>query len=282
MNISKYVLTIGLLTLVSGVAVGAWWWLSPAQAVLPAPVARVPDSTSEKLDLAQLQLEIVNLKKALEDEMLARRHLEETVAQLGKSAIATPHKTYTTETARDAVATVRENAVQNDQKTAFENALIAIGVTAPRITDLRQRIEQMELQQIYLRNQAQREGWLGTSRYNEERRKLEDRDGVVRAEIGDESYDKYLYLSGEENRVAVQSVLAGSAAQAAGIQDGDIIFRYDHRRIFRWSDLTNLTATGRMGENVAVDVVRAGQPMTVYVPRGPLGVRLAPQLEKPV
>jgi len=281
---SKSAIISVLAALAVGTALGAWWF-APSPQNNESSKAVVPDipTVASTFDVTQMQQELISLRKTLQEESLARRHLEETVAQLSKSTLLTPHKTYTTETERTSVASDTQRVTQRNERTqlSFDGALIAIGVTAPRVTELKQRLERMELQQIYLRNQAQREGWLGTPRYNEERRKLDDKDALVRAEVGDEAYDKYLYLSGEENRVVIQSVLSGSAAQVAGLQDGDIIYRYDQKRIFRWSDITNSTAIGRMGENVMVEVQRAGQPFTVYIPRGPLGVRLAALSEKP-
>ena len=44
------------------------------------------------------------------------------------------------------------------------------------------------------------------------------------------------------------------------------------QRVFDMDELNNLTIDGQPGETVAVDVLRGGQPMQLYLPRGPIGI----------
>jgi hypothetical protein len=48
-------------------------------------------------------------------------------------------------------------------------------------------------------------------------------------------------------------------------------------------ELRDATVTGRAGELVAVEVQREGEsaPRRIFVPRGPIGVTLAPASQKP-
>jgi S1-C subfamily serine protease len=55
---------------------------------------------------------------------------------------------------------------------------------------------------------------------------------------------------------------------------GDELVEYAGMRVFSTADLQLLTASGRLGETVSVDVVRGGQPLTLRAARGPLGIVL--------
>ena len=89
--------------------------------------------------------------------------------------------------------------------------------------------------ELYLQNferewLQRREAYLGGERIPAARERL-------RAELGDEVYDRYLYAKGSTNRVKVQRVLPGSAAQLAGLKPGDVVLSYDGERLFDVEDL---------------------------------------------
>ena len=96
----------------------------------------------------------------------------------------------------------------------------------------------------------------------------------LRAEIGDEAYDRFLYLTGQPNRVVIDSVIADSPAQQAGLQAGDVVINYADGRIFSWVDLRDATRAGQRGEYIIMRVQRDGELFELNVPRGPLGVRM--------
>ncbi|HUF74438.1 MAG TPA: PDZ domain-containing protein [Gammaproteobacteria bacterium] len=95
---------------------------------------------------------------------------------------------------------------------------------------------------------------------------------LMREELGDADYEKYLEGMGRPTSINIRDVLTNSPAEAAGIRPGDQIVAYDGRRVFDMNELTGLTYEGRPGETVAVDVIRDGQRMQLYVERGPIGV----------
>ena len=95
---------------------------------------------------------------------------------------------------------------------------------------------------------------------------------VMRQELGDSDYEKYLAGQGRPTSINVREVLTNSPAQAAGLQPGDEIVAYNGKRVFEMSELNELTNEARPGESVALEVVRDGQPMQVYVQAGPIGV----------
>ena len=68
--------------------------------------------------------------------------------------------------------------------------------------------------------------------------------------------------------------MLGSAAEQAGIQDGDIVLSYDNSRMFNWTELKDATAEGQLGEYVSISIYRNGEIFSFSVPRGPLGMQL--------
>lgn len=98
-------------------------------------------------------------------------------------------------------------------------------------------------------------------------------DAMLRNEIGDSDYEKYLEANGRPTSVGVSSVMASSPAEMAGLQSGDEIVGYDGERVFSSFELMQRTMEGGDG-NVVIDVVRNGSPMQIVVPRGPIGVEI--------
>ena len=77
--------------------------------------------------------------------------------------------------------------------------------------------------------------------------------------------------AGRSNRVVVGSVIEGSEAQKAGLQNGDIVVRYGGAPVFSNLELVNLRSSGEGGAPVIVDIIRNGQAMQFTMPRGPMG-----------
>jgi regulator of sigma E protease len=72
----------------------------------------------------------------------------------------------------------------------------------------------------------------------------------------------------ETSAPVIGSVAAASPAQAGGLQVGDRIERVAGRLVNTWNDVDEAVAT-RANQDLAIDVQRAGQPMTLHVtPRG--------------
>lgn len=63
----------------------------------------------------------------------------------------------------------------------------------------------------------------------------------------------------------VSQVLEKSPAEKAGIQQGDIITKFDGRKIDEMTDLPRLVANTPVGKRVDVDIVRKGKKQTVVV-----------------
>ena len=161
------------------------------------------------------------------------------------------------------------------------DGLIKAGLDSFTAQEIARKQNDVELRRLELRDNAIREGYMGTDRFREEITQLREEEVRVRDEIDETSYDKYLYYTGQPNRVGVASVLLGSTAEESGIQQGDMILRYEDEPLYSGRDLRNATIKGERDEPVNLTVQRDNSQVTVSVPRGPLGVRLNPMSINP-
>ncbi len=160
-------------------------------------------------------------------------------------------------------------------------AFLDAGFSYDTAVELDERYADLELRGLYLRDQALREGWISEPRFAEERAKLSSEEGAISDELGEDTYERYLYATGQSNSVSVSSVIRKSPAESSGIEGGDVIYRYAGDRIYDSFDLRNATSEGEAGETVAVEVLRDDAIIELYVPRGPLGVQLESASLKP-
>lgn len=279
------------------VAFGGGYWLSrePAspQSDLSLDQPRTVDenpffvAVNDTNDGKPANGELAQLRQHLQTAQAERRQLAAELEALRLEVAALARQTLDADPT--ATPPVRRptppNAAANAQpampRLSEEEALMTVGLDTAAVERIGQRLESIEMERLYLRDQAQREGWIGTERYTEAQRALTSRSDVLREELGEEGYDRYLFETGRPNRVMVQSVLAGSPAEQAAIQPGDVVVRYDDARVFSWRDLTSAAAEGTAGQPVRVEVQRDGQTLSVYLPRGPLGVRLGSERAAP-
>lgn len=230
-----------------------------------------------------LGAEVARLRDALRLEQALRQQLAAEVAALrervGEMAALDPGAPVSA--GAPAAAPSLDEAARAPSPSLDEAALLRAGFDPADVRSLRSELDAVALEQLYLRDRAEREGWLGSPRFAQENAALADRLEFLRDESGDALYDWFLYASGRPNRVRVVEVMEGSAAALAGLDAGDAILRYDGRTVFSMAELREGTRAGTAGETTPVDVVRDGRERRIYVPRGPLGVRIAPVAEEP-
>lgn len=158
--------------------------------------------------------------------------------------------------------------------------LINAGMNSDIADDILRRISQQEFRRLELQNLMQRSNSTQRRQYRKELRELNKNKISLRSEMGDDSYDQYLFVSGQNNRVKVSSVMAGSPAETSGFQSDDIILSYDSQKILTWPDIKAATIKGEIGSYASVEVLRDGEQISLMVPRGTLGVQLdAVQIE---
>ena len=143
--------------------------------------------------------------------------------------------------------------------------LIEGGFSADQAQRIIERESELRMEALYAQYEATREG----ERFD---RSAFDSREILRTELGDADYERYLMATGQPTSIGVQRVLASSPAEDAGLQPGDQIVAYAGERVFAVTDLNALTLDGEPGQPVAMDVLRDGQQIQIYVPRGPLGI----------
>ena len=239
-----------------------------------AEAANAGDSAASRDTAAPaVVLDLTELQRSQQDEIRARRalekkldHLVRRVAEMGAAMEASPGTV-----AADDAAT--NDSEVTGQAWFDEQALIEGGMDSAQASQLKAYFEQLEMERLYLRDQAAREGW-DRARLRDEFRQLDDKEESLRDQLGESAYDAYLYASGQSNRIAVTSVLASAQAGQAGIEAGDHILRYDNQRVYNWRDLRTATTSGDISDVVEVEVDRDGETLQFYLARGPLGIRM--------
>lgn len=156
----------------------------------------------------------------------------------------------------------------------IEERLAASGFTPQQIRTISRRVAETQMQQIELDDRARREGWITTSRYFEEFNNLVNGTDTVRRDLGDDAYSHFLFAIGRPNRITVGMVIETSPAEQAGLLLGDVIRSYAGERVFSSTQLTSLRSSGDKGMPVIVEIIRDGEPMQLWMPRGPMGIQI--------
>jgi len=242
--------------------------------------------------LPALRTEIAELRRALDEERSARGALAlelgvlrgQVERALGAPAPADPGGTSRPEPpagdppegAPTASTPAADEQAPGDTRPWFDDgALLATGVPAAEVERLRELWAEVELEKLYLRDEAAREGAPHT------RRRIRELEAEVRTELGETGYDRLLYATGRINRVMISDVLSNSPAADAGLQAGDLVLRYAGDRVFGPSELKSATRGGESGERIRLEVLRGEQTLSVSMLRGPLGVRLKGERRTP-
>jgi len=241
----------------------------------PVMVTTKQNTTTSSTSTKIANVDISSIAQQLQQEIVARKNLQARVTKLDEK-IALLEKQNNTRGEKDPATTLHNTPSSTRANNTWFNqqALIDVGMDASEAQQLKERFEKQELETLYLRDKAVREGWLGSNRYRKELQKLETQTDGLKEELNEEAYAAYLFASGQPNQVSVQSVLTRSAADNSGILPGDQILRYDNQRIYNWQNLRNATTRGDITETVTVEVIRDNKRIEFYMQRGPLGIRM--------
>ncbi|MCK5431673.1 MAG: PDZ domain-containing protein [Gammaproteobacteria bacterium] len=271
------------LALVTGVAIGIFSQNDTETSVvtIPAPnqntsIVSTDQKAGNNLGTDRSGADIAELNRLLQNEIKARQNLGQRVETLVQQMNSFRNDLQSSERAisSEQGGDDRESDLPVSYRGGFnEQALIDRGMNSSQASELKIYFEQLEMDRLYLRDQSIRESW-GREKLAEAMQALESREDDLKSQLGESTYDAYLYAAGRSNRVEVTSVLEKGQAGMAGIMSGDQITRYDNQRIYNGFDLREATASGNIGDSVEVKIVRDGRTMQFYLVRGPLGIRM--------
>jgi len=272
---------LGLLAVALAVLIPTGIW-----AVLrPVPSTATPTPTPTAAPAAGVLAEIEELHARLESADEDRLELERAVARLERDVqgletllaglpdvVAEPEAEVRVPETGVEEAPARGRRASREDEPFFDETLLAdAGYGGEHVERLRARFEQAELDQLYLRDAATREGWMRSQRYRDEREALRQ---SAQSDLGERDYRGMLYAAGRPNALEIRHILQDSAAQSAGLQAGDVLLTYSDQAVFTLWGLRGLTSQGEAGQQILVEVSREGLRMTFALPRGPLGARL--------
>jgi hypothetical protein len=266
--------------LIGGLAVAAWFQPGSAPPVVGDTSTGAPAAPLSTADGGAAVARIAALEDALAAEVEQRAILEERVADLaaqleafGERAAAAATDPRAAPGADDERAVlerirrVRANGgpSREEIERRIVEQLVAGGFPPDRAEWINRRSQELRMQTLQAQYDATREG-----------RPLEPGtapgERMLRAELGDTDYERYLAALGRPTSVGVRNVLASSPAESSGLRAGDEILAYDGQRVFDMRELNALTLEGTPGESVVVGVLREGQQVQLVMPRGPIGI----------
>jgi hypothetical protein len=263
-----------------------------ASAVAAAAITQVPSihspavgaasNTSVQTSAGSLTTDsaqaMASMAGILDREVEERLRLEEEVTEL-KTRLASLEKRLSdslpaaaTADARQQVTGARGGGTRGE---ISENSFLSAGFDQEQATYYQRLYDESVMAQLYLRDRARQEGWLGGERYDQELAALPANLSTLRRQMDEETYARYLYALGRPNQVRIQRVLTGSQAEAAGLRDGDVLVRVDGQRIYAAGEVRRVSREPGESATVALEVLRNGRRIQTYLPRGPFGISMA-------
>jgi len=244
----------------------------------PSPDNRLPEYLPDNAEeLQNLRKIVTELETTVNDNTNYQRQLEEDIYQLEQTLLAISKQLDSPKMSTNPIELSTQPPNHNSDITlkrdSTKESLLAYGFSDEQIKLLSNQQDQLELDKLYLRDKAIRENWINSPRYTDEHNKLSEENNV-RHNLGDDRYDQYLFATGEDNRILIEEVMQGSAAEQIGLQTGDTIISYNDKRIFSWLEIRSATLKGETDEIVSIVIERDKQRHQLSIPRGPLGIRL--------
>jgi hypothetical protein len=213
------------------------------------------DAVSEERQARQLLEEELLVLYAEFDRLQSEGGVDDSRREIDRQPQATAQAV--------SVSQPRESGSKDDEGER-RNAMIAAGLSPERADHILKRESEMRFEMMQAYYEARNSGE-SFDRFSM------SPDALLRADIGDADYERYLQANGRSTTVGVAGVMAASPAERAGLQPGDEIIGYDGERVFSTGDLMQRTMASGDGD-VVVDVLRNGTTMQIVLPRGPIGV----------
>jgi predicted metalloprotease with PDZ domain len=219
------------------------------------------------------------LEQALAEEREARIALEDTLAMLfeelerleGTDERTAARIQAVAENERQARVEERRGQNEADWMRSYQERRVATLIEGGFSEEDARRALQLESEASFkamqLAWEAQRNGEAVDVMSN-----MSNPQSILRAEMGDEAYARYLDAQGQPTAIRITQVLSGSPGNSAGLQAGDELVSYNGERVFNVMELRNGTMQGQPGEDVVIEIERDGVRMQLALPRGPIGI----------
>lgn len=265
--------TIVIAVLLSTVAAfGAATWVYAPRA--PATSTETGSNFDSRQPVAD---RVAALETALSQEQIARQLLQEEVMflsaelegvqQMSATSRDDPREESSESEPETSMAERRSRFSRRRSPEGRKERLVEAGIDVGLADWIVRREEELQMESLQARFEAGRSG--DPREFYQEQFSTRE---VLRQELGDDNYERYLTANGRPISIAVSSVIGSSPAQSAGLMPGDEITRYAGERVFSMTDINDVAMEGEPGQSVVIDILRDGVPMQVAIPRGPLGI----------
>lgn len=261
------------ITAIAGLTVGAAFAILGGNREPPgSPVSALPPLAISGHRAADQSLErrVAELERALTVEREARQFLEDEIFLIARD-VPTVISGEQLEAVGDEQLAERERfRARREGRQSREyriDRMLEAGIDHAKAEWILRRESELQFEALQIRYEAGRNGDI-----NDFYSTRTDLRNMLRQEIGDSDYERYLSANGMGTNVVVSSVLDASPARAAGLRPGDRITRYNGKRIFSMTDVTEEIMLGTPGESIVLEFERDGLPMQVQLPRGPIGI----------
>lgn len=264
-----------VVSLLAGFAVGAWVSGDDATRTANTPMleGELPGtgaSTEERL---------LRLERIIAAERDARIALEDTIEMLfegierlegagDRNVAELKARAEQENAARESKRTRRDEAQWiRDYQERRVNRLVEGGFSEGEARRILEQESEAAFQVLNSVWEAQRSGE-PYDRYSDEF----DPSAIMRSEMGDDAYARYLEAQGQPTAVRITQVLGGSPGKEIGLQPGDQLVSYSGNRVFSVNDLRKQSMQGNPGEDVVIEIQRDGTLIQLTLPRGPIGI----------
>jgi len=272
---NRIAIAVGV-SLLAGFAVGAW-----VGGDEPEGTAPITTLVSGSLDSeSSVDERLLRLERIITEERDARIALEDTIAMLfegierlegaGDRAVADLKARAEQENAaRRSTSRSRRGEADwiRDYQERRVTRLIEGGFSDDEARRILERESESAFKALELAWEAQRNGE-PIDRFSN----AFNPQAIMRSELGDDTYARYLEAQGQPTAIRITQVLGGSPGSKIGLQPGDQLISYGGDRVFSVTDLRNNAMQGNPGEDVVIEIERDGTRIQLTVPRGPIGI----------